>query len=180
MVVERYSRSITTNRWMILSGTDSLLAEVSLIPLTVMHFLPCIPIYNLHLSKTYLIKLSSRKSDCDYIIMLHCITNINIFFYLFYFTQISSFPFLIFLVADIFSFRSGFLFCFCLFVCLHLVSCIPYDASFSVLSIIDSSLCFIYRLVSDDGRDKYCNQTCEDMIYAISIFARQFFFQFCQ
>ena len=85
-------------------------------------------------------------------------------------------PLPIFRVADLISFRSGFLFCFCLFLCLRLVSCIPYDASFSVLSIIDCPLCFLYRLVSDDERDKYCNQTCEDMIYAISFFARQYFF----
>ena len=63
----------------------------------------------------------------------------------------------IFRIADPYSFLSGFLFCFCLFSCLRLVSCIPYDASFSVLSIIDYPLRFLYRLVSDDERDRYCN-----------------------
>ena len=82
----------------------------------------------------------------------------------------------IFRIANLFCFLSGFLFCFCLFLCLRLVSCIPYDASFSVLSIIDYPLRFLYRLVSDDERDRYCNQTCEDMIYAINFFARQYFF----
>jgi hypothetical protein len=87
----------------------------------------------------------------------------NIFFsFLFYVEFLFSLredlgPLPIFRVADLISFRSGFLFCFCLFLCLRLVSCIPYDASFSVLSIIDCPLCFLYRLVSDDERDKYCN-----------------------
>lgn len=124
MVVERYSRSITTNRWMILSGTDSLLAEVSLIPLTVMHFLPCIPIYNLHLSKTYLIKLSSRKSDCDYIIMLHCITNINIFFIFSILRRFPLFPswFFLLLISLVF----GVDFCF-VFVYLYVfILCLVY------------------------------------------------------